>query len=111
MKFILIENNDPGYGVTVTVCDTVEERNRKTLEAIYGAPLKLTPDMEGCALAALAELKENGELHFEGDPGLQWLDACEVKCPNDQSSGRRRMKAHDCKLDVPAWCCHKFSVC
>jgi len=86
MKYILIENNEPGDGATVTVCDTVEERNRKTLEAIYGTPLKLTPDMEAGALAELVELKENGELHFEGDPGLRWLDAGEVKCPNTKLS-------------------------
>lgn len=82
MKYLLIENNEHGDGATVTVCDTVEERNRKTLEVIYGAPLRLSPDMEDGALAELDKLKDVGELHFEGDPGLQWLDVCELRYSN-----------------------------
>lgn len=78
MNYLLIEDNEPGQGATVTICSTAAARNRATLKAIYGAPLRLTPDMEACALSQLMELKEHGVLHFEGDPSIRWMDACAV---------------------------------
>lgn len=77
MKYILIEDNEPEDGATVTICDTKEQRDAATIEAIYGN--RLSPGNELEAQADLEELRESGELSFEGDPCVRWVDACEVR--------------------------------
>lgn len=78
MKYILNEHTDTPNVSRITICDTEEQRNKATLEAIFG-----TEDYEGEAGDAyLNELRENFILTFEGDPGLEWINACEVVGPN-----------------------------
>lgn len=76
MKYLLIEDTD-GPGSRVTICDTPEERNRRTLEAIFGDPEEVDKALrEGCA--DLVTLEDERTLSFEGDPSLHWIDAVEV---------------------------------
>jgi tRNA U34 5-carboxymethylaminomethyl modifying GTPase MnmE/TrmE len=77
MKYILIENNEPEQGCTVTIFDTAGQRDRATIKAIYADGMSAANELE--AQADLEELRVSGELNFEGDPGLRWIDACEVK--------------------------------
>ena len=88
MKYILIEYND-GQAATLTICDGSEERDALTVAAIYGERLnQLSPEQRREAQSDLQELRERGELNFEGDPGLRWIEALEVKCPNTLLSDR-----------------------
>ena len=79
MKYLLIENNESGDGATVTICATPQERRIATLAAVFGASF-IDSTQEDEANKILNKLSEDGALDFEGDSGLLWVDACEVKC-------------------------------
>lgn len=69
VKYVLIANGEGNDPATITICNTEHERELATREAIFGG------DNRGIVCFELAELKENGIVHFEGDPSLAWKTA------------------------------------
>lgn len=87
MKYLLIEDND-GPGAKVTICDTPEERNRRTLEVIYGDSVGVAQHQDAAA-SDLDTLEDERTLSFEGDPSIHWIDATEVVSNSDSTTQKR----------------------
>jgi hypothetical protein len=71
MKYLLIEHGDGTDEAVMTICDTPETRERLTRAAISDEPSDADSDIE--------QLRENGIVHFEGDPSLEWLNVCAIR--------------------------------
>ena len=71
MKYLLIEHGDGTDEAVLTICDTPETRERLTRAAISDEPSDADSDIE--------QLRENGIVHFEGDPSLEWLNVCAIR--------------------------------
>jgi hypothetical protein len=74
MKFYLLQKGHSHSENTLHVFDTAEERDAMTKELIYGTGELCPDDQRGLALY-LEELREDGSVEFEGDPGLEWFTA------------------------------------
>lgn len=73
MKYLLIEHPEAGNKAIVHVCDSPVARERQTAEALYDkGDVRGHEEEFGGQLMVLAN---EGKLHFEGDPPLEWLDA------------------------------------
>jgi hypothetical protein len=83
MKYLLIEDTDEP-GARVTICDTLEDRNRRTLETIYGS-LEEAAKHQEAADADLETLADERTLSFEGDPSIHWIDAIEIETTSHRS--------------------------
>jgi hypothetical protein len=74
MKFYLLQYGHSHSENTLHAFDTEAERDAKTKELIYGDGELCPHDQRGLALY-LEELREDGSVCFEGDPGLEWFTA------------------------------------
>jgi len=76
---LVIKGENPNEDVVV-ICKSRPARRKATLEAVFGDPdydLKDRKQAEGI----LEELDDRGFINFEGDPGLQWINAIQIKRP------------------------------
>lgn len=72
LRYILIEHGEADSPALIKIYGTPEKRNKATLEAIFGdKELECEKQAEG--LLALNRLENEGWLHFESDPPLQWV--------------------------------------
>jgi hypothetical protein len=72
MKYILLEHADGNDPKQLRIFDTPDARARATREAILGPP---DADNTNLPCPELLTLATDGIVRFEGDPGLQWIDA------------------------------------
>lgn len=71
LKYYLLEKGHSHAENTLHTFDSLNEREDKTKELIYGGKDEDTPGWD----SYLQELTETGSLEFEGDPGLEWFTA------------------------------------
>ncbi len=70
MKYILIENGEGPK--RMRIFDSAEERAIATRSAIIGPP---DEDNRLMDCPEIMQLSEDGFVTFEGDPGLEWINA------------------------------------
>ncbi len=75
LKFCILAHGDVERENVLYILNSKEERDIKTCELIYGKSAAETAEESDMLAADLEELNENGELNFEGDPGLRWFVA------------------------------------
>lgn len=92
LKYYLLEKGHAYNENTLHVFDSLNEREDKTQEVIFGPDWK-TDECPGWD-KYLQELTETGSLEFEGDPGLEWFTAWPASCPNTKEEPTRPA-AHD----------------
>lgn len=79
MKYLLIEETDDNNNtVVVYVFETEQQRIRQTLQITFGNPEEDSQE----AKDSIELLKEQRYLSFEGDPGIQWLNAVAIYINN-----------------------------
>jgi len=69
MKYLLVENGESNDPNIVRIFNTPQERITATREAIMG------PNNEGIECPDLEVLADEGQVDYEGDPSLRWIDA------------------------------------
>jgi hypothetical protein len=72
LVYTLIIYPDDPHGPIAVVCDTPEQREQKTIEAIFGEDKIAEPHVSEWEKMR-GQLLETGTLNFEGDAPLQWL--------------------------------------
>lgn len=74
LKYCCLQRGHTYSENTLHVCATEEERNTLTQSLIYGESASGPDELEQWAKYA-EELRETGNIEFEGDPGLEWFTA------------------------------------
>lgn len=74
LKFCMLAHGDVERENVLYVFNTAAEREKRTIELIYGNA-NLSGVLAKIWVAEKNVLEKDGELNFEGDPGLRWFVA------------------------------------